>query len=107
MVLETLSVSQEALAVLSRRWHITELSVFGSAVRGELRPDSDVDLLITFEPEARPGLFDLSRLHDELEQLFGRKVDVLTRRAAEQSSNPIRRRAILESAQVLFRSDAA
>lgn len=107
MLTETLGLSAEALAAFCRRWHVVELAVFGSAVRGELRPDSDVDVLVTFDPKTQPGLFDVARMQEELEELVGREVDVMTRQAVEQSPNEIRRRAILESARPLFHAEPA
>ena len=90
------------LVAFCRRWRISELSVFGSAKRGELREDSDVDLLVSFEQGAAPSLFELSRLARELSELLGREVDVLTRRGVEQSRNPYRRREILETAETIY-----
>jgi len=70
-----IEVAPERLAAICRRYRIAELSVFGSAARGDMRPDSDVDVLVEFEPGAHPGLgfFDLE---DELSALFGRHVDL-------------------------------
>lgn len=85
-----------------RRWHIRELAVFGSAARDELRADSDIDVLITFEDGAEPDLFAFSRLARELEELLGRRVDVLTRRGVEDSRNPYRREEILGTAETVY-----
>ncbi len=91
-----------AIAPVCRQWRISELAIFGSAVRNELRPDSDVDVLVTFEEGAEPTLFDMSRLSRELAEALGREVDLLTRRGVEESRNPYRRREILESAETLY-----
>lgn len=91
-----------AIAAVCRQWRISELAIFGSAVRNELRPDSDVDVLVTFEEGAEPTLFEMSRLSRELAEALGREVDVLTRRGVEESRNPYRRREILESAETLY-----
>jgi len=97
------SIPQEKLAGFCRRWEIVELSLFGSAVReGDFGPDSDLDFLVQFADSARPSLFDLVRLKDELEALVGREVDLVTRGAIESSRNQIRRRSILDSARPLF-----
>lgn len=85
-----------------RRWKIKELAVFGSVTRDDFRPDSDVDILVTFEPASRPTLFDMANMHQELQQMLGRKVDLLSRNGVEKSRNPIRKRAILESATVVY-----
>lgn len=97
-----IEVSDAELQAFCRRWKVAELGLFGSAVRGELRPDSDVDVLVTFSPEADWGLFDLVRMQDELSALLGREVDLVDRAAVEASPNYIRRRSILESVQPLY-----
>jgi len=89
-------VDREQVAAFCRRWRITELDLFGSVLREDFRPESDVDVLVTFAPEARWGLFDLCRMEDELGELFGREVDLITRRSVEESPNWIRRRHILD-----------
>lgn len=85
-----------------RRWKITELSAFGSVLREDFGPASDVDVLVTFAPEARWTLFDMVRMRDELSEILGRDVDLLSRRGVEASRNPIRRKAILSSVQVIY-----
>jgi hypothetical protein len=84
-----------------RKWSVTELSVFGSVLRDDFGPQSDVDFLVTFAPEAAWSLLDQVHMQEELGMIVGRPVDIVTRRGVESSRNPIRRRAILESAQVL------
>jgi Predicted nucleotidyltransferases len=79
-----------------------ELAIFGSAVRGELRPDSDLDVLVSFEPDQSVSLLDLAEMEMELEEICGRKVEILTRRSVEASTNSIRRKEILESAQPII-----
>ncbi len=96
-------VSDEALAAFCRRWEVAELAIFGSGLRADFGPQSDVDLLVSFAPGTRHGLLDMMQMEDELEALFERPVDLMTRRAVEESHNWIRRRAILSSAQPLFR----
>jgi predicted nucleotidyltransferase len=96
-----LAIDGEKLREFCRRWSISELAVFGSALRDDFGPDSDVDFLASFFPEANWSLLDHVRMQDELSEVVGRPVDLLTRSAVEKSRNPIRRRAILESAQVL------
>ena len=86
---------------LRRRWQITELALFGSAVREDFGPDSDVDLLVQLRPQARCMLFDIGRMQEELTLIFGGEVDLVERTAVEQSRNCIRRQAILQSAEVI------
>jgi predicted nucleotidyltransferase len=78
-----------------QRWQISEISLFGSVLRDDFRPDSDIDVLVTFAPESRWSLFDLARMEDELAVILGRKVDLVERKAVEQSENYIRRKHIL------------
>ncbi|MFO7899134.1 MAG: nucleotidyltransferase family protein [Planctomycetota bacterium] len=92
-------VSREQIAGLCQRWKIVEFSLFGSAVRGEFGPESDVDVLVAFAPDAGWSLYDLVNLVDELQALFGRSVDLVERDAIR---NPFRRRAILSEREVLY-----
>ena len=74
-------VDETRLAELCRRYFVRELAVFGSAARGEMRPDSDVDLLVEFMPEAEVGLLEHAGLMLDLTDLLGRKVDLVSKRA--------------------------
>jgi uncharacterized protein len=97
-----IDLPEEKIASFCRRWKITELSAFGSVLREDFGPESDIDLLVTFAPDTHWTLFDMARMRDELARLFGRKVDLVTRRGVETSRNPIRREAILSSAEVIY-----
>jgi predicted nucleotidyltransferase len=92
---------RERLQDFCRKWKITEFSLFGSVVRDDFGPESDVDVLVTFAPDARRSLFDMTHMKDELVEIFGRDVDLLTRRAVEHSLNHIRRDSILGDAVLL------
>ena len=85
-----------------KKWDIAELSLFGSVLRDDFTPKSDVDVLITFADGARHGLFNMVRMRDGLENILRRKVDLVSRRAVEASTNKIRREAILGSARVIY-----
>ena len=85
-----------------RKWHVAQFALFGSVLRDDFRPDSDIDVLVSFRPGARPGWLDRVAMAEELRQLFGRPVDLVDRQAVEESPNYIRRRSILESAQVIY-----
>jgi predicted nucleotidyltransferase len=102
MVSRNLAVPEDAVAAFCGRWKITELAVFGSALREDFRPDSDVDVLVTFSADARWGLFDMVRMKDDLAGILGREVDLVTRRGVEQGRNPLRRQAILSSAEPIY-----
>ena len=98
----TIDVPHQALEAFCRKWKITELAVFGSALRDDFRPDNDIDVLVTFKNPIDWTLFDLVHMEDELSALVGRKVDLVDRGGVEQSENYIRRRAILESARTIY-----
>lgn len=102
MIKLPINIAHEQLVAFCRRWKIRELALFGSVLRPDFSPMSDVDLLVTFDEDAHWGLFDHVQMQQELETLLQRKVDLLTRRAVEQSQNPIRRAAILRTAQTLI-----
>jgi len=87
-----------------RRWKIVELRVFGSALRENFRSDSDLDLLVSFAPDADWSLLNHVAMEEELSEIVGRKVDLVSQRAIERSSNWIRRNSILESAEPYFAS---
>ena len=86
------------LADYCRRNQIAYLALFGSAVRDELRPDSDVDLLVEFTLDARIGFLALGRIQRELAALFGRPVDLVPRGGLK----PLIRQEVLQSARVLY-----
>ncbi|MCX7012577.1 MAG: nucleotidyltransferase family protein [Candidatus Sumerlaeota bacterium] len=95
-------LAREAIERFCQKWRITELSLFGSVLRDDFGPQSDVDALVDFAEDAEWSLLDLVQMKLDLEEIFGRRVDLLTRRAVERSRNWIRRRAILESAERIY-----
>lgn len=99
-----LEISEDKIADFCRRWKITEFALFGSILRDDFRPDSDVDVLVTFAPDAEWSLLDHVQIEEELASLFGRKVEVVTREAVDQSPNWIRRREILRTVKVVYAS---
>ncbi|MHC4116656.1 MAG: nucleotidyltransferase family protein [Planctomycetota bacterium] len=94
-----IDIAEARLAELCRKWKVTELSLFGSILRDDFGPDSDVDVLVVFEPEAPWSLWDLMDMKEELEALFGRKVDMIEKEALR---NPWRKRRILNSYEVVY-----
>ena len=94
-------VALEQIAEFCRRWKIREFALFGSILRDDFRPDIDVDVLVDSADDARWGLFDLGRMEEELRAVFGREVDLITKRSVEKSRNYIRRRHILGNMEVL------
>jgi predicted nucleotidyltransferase len=93
------TIPQKKVAAFCKRWEVTEFSIFGSALRADFRPDSDVDVLVTFKPDAHISLFDMAQMQIELEALFGRPVDLLEKAGLR---NPYRKREILRTAQVIY-----
>lgn len=97
-----IELPKEKIADFCRKWQVRELSLFGSVLTEHFGPDSDIDVLVSFNEAARHTLFDLAHMQDELQQVFGRKVHVVSRRGLESSRNYIRRRAILSSAESVY-----
>ena len=97
-----LEASREEITSFCERWQVTQLDVFGSALREDFGPDSDIDFLVSFEESARHTLFDMVRMEAELKGIFGREVDLVERADVEQSRNHLRRKAILESAEAIY-----
>jgi len=95
---EQLSIPTKALARICARYKVKELSMFGSAARGDLRPDSDIDLLVAFEEEARVGLVTLARMQRELHEAFGRPVDLVPK----DGLKPILKNEVLALARTLY-----
>jgi predicted nucleotidyltransferase len=97
-----IELPREAIADFCRRWRIREFAIFGSALREDFRPDSDVDVLVTFEPDVRWGFQHRLEMSRELETLFGRKVDLVERQLVEKSKNYIRRKHILSHLERIY-----
>ena len=93
-----IELPRDALTEFCRRWMITEFALFGSVLRDDFGPESDVDVLVTYAPDAEWSLLDHVRMERELGQLLGRRVDAMTRRSIERSHNERRRGEILSSA---------
>jgi|ERR1043166_944683 predicted nucleotidyltransferase len=96
------SLPLEIIEDFCRRWRISRLEVFGSALREDFRADSDLDLIATFAAQARWSLLDRVHMKHELEDLLGRKVDLLNRRALENPRSNRRAREILAQTQLLY-----
>lgn len=101
MMNRRIEVSSDDLASFCRKWKITELSLFGSVLREDFRPDSDIDVLVTFAPEARWSLLDLPRMQEDLSRILGRTADLVDIKGLR---NPFRRREILATREVVYAS---
>ena len=104
MTTTAIELPMEKIAEFCDRWQVTEFALFGSVLRDDFRPDSDIDVLITFSPTAKRGLTETLQMRDELQAIFDRKVDLIVRAAIERSENWLRRKNILESAQTIYAS---
>lgn len=96
-------IPYEEVAAFCQCWGVVKLELFGSVLRDDFDPErSDVDVMVTFAPGRLPGWEFFADFPDELSAVFGRKVDVQTRRGVEEMSNSIRRRHILENSEVIY-----
>jgi predicted nucleotidyltransferase len=99
-----LGLSEQEISDFCQRWHITEFALFGSALRDDFDAESDLDVLVAFAADADWSLLDHVQMEQGLEVLLGRKVDLLSRRSVERSRNWLRRREILDTAEVFYAS---
>ena len=98
MITAGIELPEAAIAEICRRYQVRELSLFGSAARGDMRSDSDIDLLVEFLPEARPGLLGVSAMMRELRALLGRRVDL----AVKPALKPFIRPRVLAEARLIY-----
>ena len=99
MIHSHVQVPTEKIEAFCRKWKVVEMALFGSVLRKDFRPDSDVDVLVTFAPDDGWSLWDLIDMRDELRQVLGRKIDLVEQRSLV---NPFRRRSILRTRQVIY-----
>ncbi|HEY9889023.1 MAG TPA: nucleotidyltransferase family protein [Candidatus Obscuribacterales bacterium] len=97
-----IELPMEKIADFCHKWQVTEFSLFGSVLREDFCPDSDIDVIVQFHPEAHPTFRTLDQMEAELQTLFHREVDLITRQGIESSRNYLRRHEILSSAQVIY-----
>ena len=97
-----IAIPADGIAAFCERWQVTELALFGSVLRDDFGPESDIDVLVSFEDSARHTLFDMVRMEEQLKVLFGREVDLVSRRGIERSSNQLRREAVLDTAEAIY-----
>ena len=97
-----IEVPREQVVAFCKRWQIVEFAFFGSVLRDDFGPQSDVDVLVQFHPEVHHRLFDMLRMEEELTGILGRKTDMVSRRAIEESRNYILRKKIFQSSEVFY-----
>jgi len=93
---------RKKIAEFCPRWSILEFSLFGSVLRDDFNPESDIDVLVSIDPTAQIGVLELARMQIELENMFKRPVDLVEK---EGLRNPYRRHEILKTAQVIYASE--
>ena len=99
MIRTSIDIPEDKIIDFCRRWKITEFSLFGSVLRDDFRPDSDVDVLVAFAKDSQWDLYDLVYMQDELEAMFGRPAHLVDR---DGLRNPFRRRSILSTRRVIY-----
>ncbi len=98
MIAQRISVPRATIAEFCQKHHIRKLSLFGSVLRDDFRPDSDIDILVEFEPDAKISLFDMGGMQMELTELLGRDVGFLT----EAFISPRIRQKVIDSAETIY-----
>jgi uncharacterized protein len=96
------NLSMDAIKAFCQKWRISEFALFGSVLREDFRPDSDLDVLVSFFPQSPWTLLDLVTMQEELKQIVNRDVDLIEKRVIEKSENWVRRQEILNTARVLY-----
>ena len=95
-------IDREKIRIFCEKWKIVEFSLFGSVLTNEFRPDSDVDVMVEFAPDARWRFRQWLEMEDELRRILGRNIDLVERETIERSDNYIRRRSILQGSQRVY-----
>ena len=98
-IYQRLKASPEQIAAFCQNWRIIEFAIFGSILRDDFRPNSDIDVLVTFDPDSHWSLLDWVDMKDQLKELFGREIDIADKQGLK---NPYRRYEILNTHQVIY-----
>lgn len=107
MTITAIEIPMEKVAEFCHKWQITEFALFGSVLRDDFRPDSDIDVMVQFHPHAHPTFRILDQMEAELKTIFHREIDLITRQGIETSLNYLRRHEILSSAKVIYATGSA
>ncbi|MBD1910264.1 MULTISPECIES: nucleotidyltransferase domain-containing protein [unclassified Leptolyngbya] len=102
MTIDAIALPIEKISEFCHKWQVIEFALFGSVLREDFRPDSDIDVMVQFHPDAHPTFGSLDQMEAELKTIFHRDVDLVTRQGIEASRNYLRRKEILSSAQVIY-----
>lgn len=98
-MIERISIPNEKIEAFCRKWNLSEFALFGSVLRDDFGPESDVDVLISFKPGAEMTIESYIEMGDELQAIFSRPVDLVEKRLVR---NPFRRHEILTTRQILY-----
>ena len=104
LIKSNLSIPYDRLAEFCRRRQIAEPALFGSVLHDDFRPDSDVDVLVTFSPAAHWSPFESIDMQDEIQGIFGREVDFVEHESIESGPNYIRRKHILQNIEIIYKN---
>jgi uncharacterized protein len=107
MTITAIELPMQRIAEFCHTWQVTEFALFGSVLRDDFRPDSDIDIMVQFHPEAHPTFNTLDQMETELKTIFDRDIDLITRQGIETSRNYLRRQEILSSAQVIYETKSS
>jgi predicted nucleotidyltransferase len=102
MSIPEIDLPMEKIAEFCDRWQVVEFSLFGSVLRDDFRPDSDIDVMVQFHPNAHPTFTTLDQMEENLRQIFSRDIDLITRQGVETTRNYLRRQEILSSAHTIY-----
>jgi len=97
-----LSVSKDKIKDFCTRWNVKEFAVLGSILREDFRPESDIDVMVSFAPGTSWRVDDMLEMKEELGEIFGRRVDLVERRLVESNPNYIRRKHILNNSETIY-----
>lgn len=99
MTYHGIDIPEKQLGQFCLKWKVKELSLFGSVLRDDFRPDSDIDVLVSFAPNAPWSLFDLAQMQEELKGIWGREIDLVEKEALR---NPFRKHEILNHREIVY-----
>ncbi|WP_319421843.1 nucleotidyltransferase family protein [Pleurocapsa sp. FMAR1] len=102
MEFQNIDIHSDKIKRFCNQWQIIEFALFGSVLRDDFNVSSDIDVLVSFDPNTKRGLTETLQMQDELEAIFDRKVDLIVKAAIERSDNWLRKNNILDSAQVIY-----
>jgi uncharacterized protein len=102
VTITAIDLPMKKIADFCDHWQVVEFSLFGSILRDDFRPDSDVDVMVEFAPDAHPTFTTLDQMEDHLQQIFDRDIDLITRQGIETTRNYLRRQEVLSSAQIIY-----